>query len=106
MKTQNEVKHTPTPWARTAYGVFAETRKVADCQPDDGRGTYRIESEEEAVADADFIVRAVNSHDALITALRDMLALGLDVEEAKVTMKEIVHRRNKAFDAIKQAEGK
>lgn len=74
----DERKHTPGPWLRDGRTVYALThdgwrngveqfrnRFYANVQPDRECG------EDEAVANPALIVRAVNSHDALIAALED-----------------------------------
>lgn len=66
----NENKHAPTPWRIT------ETERIVG---QDGR-TIRIEgvafpggADPEAVANAEFIVRACNSHEALLESLQEMV---------------------------------
>ena len=72
--------HTPTPWKyeapQGAFGheVVGASRLV--CQM-----SHHPERQDEAVANAAFIVRAVNSHDALVDALRDMVPVGLADED-------------------------
>lgn len=72
-------EHTPTPWrlpkvpaeAPDATIVCdADGGSIADCTP---AGPWI--PEEQAEANAAFIVRAVNSHDALVKAIHDYLAV-------------------------------
>jgi hypothetical protein len=64
-----KTEHTPTPWDRKNTGtptgnpghlLFAGTRKIARL----------VELDEENYANAEFIIRACNAHDDLLTALR------------------------------------
>jgi hypothetical protein len=77
-----EAKHTPTPW-RIKYGhpcvilpmneQNARRAAIAQCALSHGLGDARLEDE----ANADFIVRACNSHDALVEALSAVVRHGL-----------------------------
>lgn len=74
--------HTPTPWKANVLDCFAyDSRgsRVARCDyPDEVVISY-----EQQVANTEFIVRACNSHDALVAALkiaRDMIVK--DAEES------------------------
>ena len=62
-------KHTPTPYSRTAFGVWSGAVMVADCRHDNGKSVYRPRSEDESVANAEFIVTACNTHADLVNAL-------------------------------------
>jgi len=69
-------KHTPTPWeARkyTAEGDYAIARvgymPIAAMGPEEDRDAEQVE------ADAEFIVRAVNSHDDLLEACKEVLRI-------------------------------
>jgi len=67
--------HTPTPWTvfrhGKKYGIEAVHQSIVvfggDCEPDMGVQGATVE---EAHANAEFIVRAVNSHENLIAALK------------------------------------
>lgn len=73
-------KHTPTPW-------FV-MKEVGPCQerlisgkpfyPDHGDPLFHVtvtgNSDEEREANTDFVIRAVNSHDALLAALKGLMA--------------------------------
>ena len=71
-----EARHTPLPWELHAEG--AGYNSVQACQPDSSeRGCCPIvesfvlgRTREEAEANAAFIVRAVNNHEALLAALK------------------------------------
>ncbi len=58
--------HTPTPWHSDHLAIFAENGVLARLpnHPDNGLNW---------AADAAFIVKAVNSHDALVKALKVLL---------------------------------
>ena len=63
----SKIKHTPTPWRLGRNGTdycvfFGDEKFVADCEASDT---------DEDRANAAFIVRAVNSHQALVDALKD-----------------------------------
>ena len=61
-------EHAPLPWTSTWAGEVL-----------DAHGLFRIEAD--SVADAEFIVRACNSHDALVQALKAFLEKWPDVEK-------------------------
>ena len=65
--------HTPTPWYATGVHVQSAVKN----EDLSGLGNYVCTAEgsspEEAIANADLIVRAVNSHDALVSALKGCL---------------------------------
>ena len=63
------MKHTPTPWK--AGGKYAGEITI-----DLSDGTIRI-SGRNATTNAEFIVKAVNNHDALVEALSSLLSLGV-----------------------------
>lgn len=68
------MKHTPTPWTVGMYGASADFRAIdihaAVCKPDGALLATCGPFDEESKADAAFIVRAVNSHEALLDALK------------------------------------
>jgi hypothetical protein len=79
--TMSETKHTPTPWksfvnlrcATPLKGCYINAcgenaARIADVLSQCGVGT-----QEECEANAAFIVRAVNSHDALVEALESLI---------------------------------
>lgn len=70
MKTKIKSKHRPTPWNRQSYRIWHGPISVADCSPDNGVGPLKVISQQECVANADFIVRAVNSYDVLLEAVK------------------------------------
>lgn len=83
-----QAAHTPTPWrvGKTSplFVWGADDSKVAETVPEENYGKARSH----AAANAAFIVRACNSHDALIAALQlvvkhaDFSQCPLDVEAA------------------------
>ena len=112
LKDQNITKtylqqHTPMPWQRQGFDILSHGPNgthayfLARCQPDNGKGVVRVDTEAEAVANADFIVRAVNSHEALLRAAK--LAIVAYREQFKdATPNWFIG----LLQAIKQAEGK
>jgi hypothetical protein len=75
------VSHTPTPWAVEKNSVNAENGSVvsiAECGfsvPGQSWSGTDYSTKEHQAANADFIVRACNSHDLLVAALADALEL-------------------------------
>lgn len=76
MKTQ----HTPTPWRQSGTYIESDTLKlIARAIPLKGRSIQEDEEKEKiALLNAEFIVRAVNSHKTILDALD--LAYGLLTE--------------------------
>ena len=67
-----ETKHTPGPWrSKDSTQVYSSGRHIADCGSRNPEGLPRHIGLEDA-ANAAFIVRACNSHDALVAALKDL----------------------------------
>lgn len=57
----SESKHTPGPWNRVGFGIWTESdgnRRVACAEVDDGCGPYKVQTEEEAKANAQLIAAA------------------------------------------------
>lgn len=78
------MNHTPTPWAvEYVYGgkatmVYARLYEVGRKSHSVGfAGVYKCPTKEEAIANANFIVRACNAHDALVKALAEMVQVHL-----------------------------
>lgn len=62
---------TPTPWRVSAldyWTIVADGKRVAECVVQD-ESTIGRRRDEESEANASLIVRAVNAHDALVSAL-------------------------------------
>jgi hypothetical protein len=99
MKTQT-VQHTPTPWREAGIKPKDEgplTALVGDINEESVHiGTIRSKE------DAAFIVRAVNSHEELLGALKGarMLLVGLPVD-----CKPMQHAYDLIDEAISRAEG-
>lgn len=74
---QPDQGHTPTPWhTRSAMGWSIDDEggnQLAIC-----RGNYSATTPHGDTDNAAFIVRCVNSHGALVKALRDLLVAALD----------------------------
>ena len=72
--------HTPTPWVVEKNSVNAENGSVvsiAECgfsAPGQSWSGTDYSTSEHQAANAEFIVRACNSHDDLMAALEDMMA--------------------------------
>lgn len=70
---------TERPWERLGFRVVTSALSlhgravVAECWPDQGDPITRPETDEEAAANIDLIVRAVNSYDPMRKALRNAL---------------------------------
>ena len=98
MKTQ---KHTPTPWKLDKWGLIqgdnTDIANTNDTWVDEGV----------AEANAAYIVKAVNSHEALLKALKNMREDWLTSFETDVNEgdKDAIKILNDADEAIKQAEG-
>lgn len=99
-------QHTPTPWNDT------HTQRT-DGQPSKGREILAdgrlvaVLYGDHAESDAEFIVRAVNSHDALVTALEALQDLTADCSSdygstVKLPSRSTVERARKA---LAQARG-
>lgn len=62
---EQRARHTATPWQNVGYEIYDKNRNVIlDC------GLREHLTNKEAGANAEFIVRAVNSHDALVEACK------------------------------------
>ena len=79
--------HTPTPWKASPYSSIVGI--AISAQPDPNKntvvlagtmGTFSDDHQVESEANAAFIVRAVNNHEALVDALERCLAFAEDVE--------------------------
>jgi hypothetical protein len=70
MTTQNKTGHTPTPWK--AYNAYVESDRglVANCT---NKQMGNPMTTEETYANTKLIVRAVNSHEALVNACKYLL---------------------------------
>lgn len=70
------MKHTPTPWEAFTEPEFSGWWAIRQ-KTEDGL-THEVGSGDGGLeeADAKFIVRAVNSHDALVSALRTLVENG------------------------------
>lgn len=70
-------KHTPTPWALNTDDIpptiYAEVNQHCIAILDDSSGAYKFDDVATCEANAEHIVRCVNSHDALVKALQECL---------------------------------
>lgn len=75
--------HTPLPWTNNKHSVYVHSEHGNICACGHPRASTRVGYTEaglsdglnEAVDNARLIVRAVNSHDALVKALKDVIAV-------------------------------
>ena len=108
-------KHTPTPWTcegevdgrHHAVAIMAEGARPAHpliAQMLFGLG--RVEKET-ALANAAFIVRAVNSHEALVEACKEAIVMAEILCWHTATQSPALKSRyNKLVEALNKAEGK
>lgn len=76
MEREMTTKHTPTPWqvtegSQSAHCCFGNSIIGSDCSPVCETITSFSGQDELEKANAAFIVRAVNSHDTLVDALKN-----------------------------------
>lgn len=99
-------KHTPTPWARCApddCAIMANREIIATTFQ--GRDDYE-ENYERREADAAFIVRAVNAHDALVEALEKAHSFIWSLSDADPDDRAEVHKLEAStFAALALAKG-
>ena len=88
-------KHTPIPWRVVSGAVMKDDIPIAYMDREPGNGTLPVERDE----NADFIVRAVNSHAGLLEALRAVL----DLIDTGYLIRDISHDAEPGF-AIRQLE--
>lgn len=100
-----QVEHTPGPWGRVAYKVFAATTQVAECTPDNGEGCFQVRDGMECVANARLIAAAPD----MLTVLVGILTNGLDAQwidgKALVGEGSIMSWRNETKKVLAKAEG-
>lgn len=92
----DQVKHTKTPWMATSHSLIFSgdgERMVARV------GRVRERNVKLEQADAAFIVRACNSHDALVSALNEIIAAFAD----PLGHEGSYSRRSKALNAAREA---
>ena len=98
------MKHTPTPWnyditAGNSFSIYCEgtIKTIASVLFKD---VNYMPNEKEAEANAKFIVKAVNSHDKLIEALKSLV--GMEVWIDDIEMKK--HFIEKVYNTLKSCE--
>ena len=98
--------HSPAPWKRDGFGVWSshngENRMVAECRHDSGHGVYRPKTEGESLANAAFIVRACNTYDDMLTALKLVSSMWSYGPKGSA----LDNMLNTVRDAIQKANGK
>ena len=96
-----QAKHTPTPWELegNCHIKSIEGWAIADCDLD-----YSSLNLDQQEINASFIVKAVNSHEALVEALKRIsngeFTADVSSEECLLAMRQV------AREALKQAEEK
>ena len=99
-------KHTPTPWTE----FIVNSNFNAGICTKGGKPVAMVchqDSEEEANANVEFIVHAVNSHDALLDALKGIVrSVSMNCQEHGPLPGAVKTNIRKAEEAIAQAEGK
>ena len=73
-------KHTPLPWYKTAsspdgYIYGADNKCIVEFGP-----TTAGHMDEERWANAEFVVRACNAHDALLAAVNTLISVGITID--------------------------
>lgn len=89
----SEQKHTPLPWKAGPYSSIVGIAISAQPDPNKNRvvvagttGAFSDDHKGEHEANAALIVRAVNSHEALVKAVSDMLEM---IEEGAIDSPEV-----------------
>jgi hypothetical protein len=95
METKTEVKHTPTPW-KLWNGKIYNAEKFDDL---DGGDAAAYAGSVRSDLDGEFIVRAVNVHDELVAAARNV---SLAYNGADMSLREAVEALEAA---LAKAEG-
>lgn len=93
-------KHSPTPWKRCAYAIWSNKIVVADCVRDKAIGVPHVRTEAECIANAELIVRAVNSHETLVKAVKH--ARNQTIAELQEALEEGNLENGMTICAIKQ----
>lgn len=112
MTNETKPQHTPTPWR-----LLAGTESIAVWSDKTGRyimiPSPQTRDHDEQIANAAFIVRAVNSHDAMLAALKNLRANVADLPTiiqrggCMVGDKEVVESMRAWIDeAIRKGEEK
>lgn len=103
MKTATVAQHTSTPWQvdhRDISGPYhGREQLIATAYPED-----RCDDESEAIANAAFIVRSVNSHEELLSASKELIGFlkkPMNLR-AETDLEEILLSLNRA---IRKADG-
>jgi hypothetical protein len=113
MKNQNSktgsklvVEHTPTPWevlsgeiVKQGYGPNGNIAIIAQAHREPGNGVLPVERDE----NIKFIVRAVNSHEALMKTLEAVSTFIMNPTDTNKILLSVVGAT--AIRIIKQAEG-
>jgi hypothetical protein len=101
--------HTPTPWELVDAG---DGEAVYIDAPEHGDWAIAVPQGENAKANAELIVRAVNSHDALVEALTELLSVATGGNDYALCHNGIVSRSecsqcqrvDRAREALKLAQ--
>lgn len=103
----SEQKHTPTPWTVGPANQKAHEDSHAGIHGADGFIVAEVQADVEelpAGANAAFIVKACNSHDALVEALKELrFSLAFDGQICPINQKRYLEDINAALAAAEAA---
>ena len=105
MKTKTEAQHTPTPTPWEFERYENDSIIVAPFKPKYGTDTRMLLAKNLSEENAAFIVRAVNSHEALLEACK-RIVYNDDTGKERMIGSETAFDRSALKNAITQAEGK
>ena len=108
MNTQQTAKHTPGPWSfNGAATISAESKFIAVVAIDKRYTLLEIPEVREQQANAEFIVRACNSHDELVGVVNELVAwLGKSPEQLRSTPNALTSIMTKVNAVLTSAQGK
>lgn len=93
---------TPRPWRVKDNCILGDDQRLVVCNNLENE----IEHDKESFANADFIVKAVNAHDDLLEACKDIRKTMLDKSKMKVFNHYLPSILSVLDNAIQKAEGK
>jgi len=95
------MKHTPTPWYASADGNGGD--HIQSAAINENNYVARVDAmDEQGFANTDLIIKAVNSHDALVAACEAMRDSGMFDWEGAVAYKEEAALVMAALEQVKQ----
>jgi hypothetical protein len=96
---KQEATHTPTPWT-----AFADGYRGHEIQSH--QSGFKSVGYVSGARDAEFIVKAANSHEQLVAACLTAVEFINESNEREVTLEEAVDARNILLAALESAKGK